>query len=409
MATPEQEEAARQQVAEYYANQTKREANAYQPTNGESPLTTLPIYGGYGGDIESGKFYAGQKFKELFGRNPTASELTMFAPAYVGSSRNVANIAQGDQAIAQYFQGFSNTPDQINKNKEDEAQKKLAADPKYYDSVKSIFQKEIGRDASQEELDHFGKLLATGEADAYSIQKFLQQQPEYAERKDAAKQSALKAENEAFITKRKGEDAAFQEDLSGKLAGYDKQYFGEQILPSIQQTFAKQGRSFDSSGFQNSATQSAQQQNIARQQYLAQIAASQYGDYQNLAAANNSDLNRLSADQYNYRQQNAYNDYANMVAQQQNLANSGIQARYQNSQNLNNRMNEITDYNTQQQAYNQYLAKYGKRNNGLGGILGMAGGAAIGGAFGGIKGAQLGATLGGSFGQGIQNSYGGSY
>jgi hypothetical protein len=197
------------------------------------------------------------------------------------------------------------------------------------------------------------------------LQTFLQQQPEYTTR----------------------QNQEFQQGLSDQLSGYDKQYFSESILPSLQSTYAKQGRSFDSSGFQAAATNSAQQQNVGRQQYLAGLSAQQYGGVQ----------------------ERAYQDYANQVQQQQNLTNFGIQAQYQGSQNLINRSQDLQDYNRQAQLYNDYLAKYGKRNNGAGGMIGTLGGAAIGGYFGGTAGAQLGAGLGGSFGQYAQNSYGGSY
>lgn len=59
---------------------------------------------GTGGGPEAARFYAWRKFAELFGRNPTESELSSLAPNYLGSNIQVANFGGGDQAMASYFQ-----------------------------------------------------------------------------------------------------------------------------------------------------------------------------------------------------------------------------------------------------------------------------------------------------------------
>lgn len=287
---------------------------AYDPTNGETPIATLPQYGGAGGSQQAMEYYAAKDFAQIFGRNPTQSELAMLSAAYQGD-KNIANTAQGKSAIAQYFQSQSNTPDQINKQNQE---KYLKEAPQHYDTVNKLFQDTVGRAASQDELNHFGSALASGSIDSYQLGEFMKQQPEYTQT----------------------QDAKMRADLSGTMATNDRRQFSEQILPSIQEAYAKQGRSFDSSGFQNAATQSAQAQNTNREAFLSNLTASQYGG----------------------RQQNAYADYANMVQNQQALTNSGINARYTGLQNTQNRVNEIQDYNTQQNAYNQYLARAGKRD-----------------------------------------------
>ncbi len=339
-------------------------SNTYDPTNGEKPLDQLPSEIDAGGGIKTAQVLAGEQFAKVFGRNPTQSELDSLAPAYQSGDPNIADRGRGNSTIAQYYQSKSNTPDQINKSNQD---KYLAEAPKHFDSINQMFQSSLGRAATQDELNHFGSLLASGTTDSYQLQQFLQQQPEYAQK----------------------QDTEFQNKLSGQLQGFDKQYFGEKILPSIQEAYAKQGRSFDSSAFANSATQSAQGQNTEREQYLAQLSASQYGG----------------------RQQNAYNDYANMVANQQNLTNQGINAQYTGVQRTQDRINQISDYNTQAQAYNQYLAKYGKRSNagGIGALIG--GGAGIAGAFltGNPEAAGIGYQIGSGLGGAAGNAYGGSY
>lgn len=335
---------------------------AYEPTTGETPIDSLPAYGGAGGDITSGRHYAGKKFLELFGRNPTASELTMLAPAYIGGDGRIANMGQGDAAVAQYFQSFSNSPEQINKGNRDKYAKEA---PQHYDSVNKLFQENWGREATQEELDHFGSELASGSADAYQLQQFLRQQPEYTQK----------------------QDAAFRSGLSNELAGYDRETLEKTLLPSIQSNFAKQGRSVDSSAFASAAANAAQGQTADRGRYIA----------------------GLSASQYEGSKDRAYQDYANMVAQQQSLKSAGLQAQYGGQQALTGRLNDITDFNTQSQLYNQYLARYGKRNNGLAGPLAGLAGAGIGAAFGGPAGGMLGFQLGNSLGSAGQNAASGSY
>lgn len=333
----------------------------YDPPNGEDLLSVLPKYGGAGGSLEAAKYYAGQDFVKQFGRNPTQSELNLIAPAYVSGDPNLTNSGQGQAAISQYYQSLSNTPDQINKSNQD---KYLKDAPQHYDAVNGVFQSQLGRAATQDELDHFGSAVASGGLDQYSLKQFVQQQPEY----------------------QTNQNTKFQTDLSGKLASYDQDYFNKNILPSIQSTYAKQGRSFDSSAFTAATANAAENQTADRGKYIAGITAQQYGGVED----------------------RAYQDYANAVANSTALTNAGITAKYGGIQGTQNRVNQIQDFNTQQNLYNQYLAKYGKRSNGVGGLIGTAIGAGVGGYFGGTAGAGLGANLGGTAGSAIQNS-GGSY
>lgn len=261
--------------------------------------------------------YAYNAFVKFFGREPSDAELAQATAAYQSGDPNRPNTSQGDAFVAQMSEADKNTPDKLYAKQQAEY---LKESPKHYDSIKNLFKSRLGRDPDQKELDHFGSLLASGTTDAYSLDQFLQQQPEY--------QTA--------------QNTKMREGLSSTMAANDTRQFSEQILPSIQQAFAKQGRSFDSSGFQNAATQSAQAQNTTRESFLNNLTAQQYGGVQD----------------------RAYADYAAQVANQQNLTNQGIQAKYGQIQNQNNRVNNITDYSTQAQMYNQYLAKYGKRNGG---------------------------------------------
>lgn len=318
----------------YYANNPKDYTDLTYKMDPEA-YTALPVY---------------LQFMQTYGRSPTANEYAIYSPE---------TVTLGHAGVrAEIAKAFESDPENINKKKNAD---QLAEAPKHYDEVNSLFQSQLGRTASQDELQHFGSLLASGVTDSYQLQQFLQQQPEY----------QTKA------------NTNFQNQLSGQLAGYDKQYLQEQVLPAIQANYAKQGRSFDSSAFANSATQSAQQQNIQRQQYLAQLSAQQYGGVQ----------------------QNAYNDYAAMVQQQNNLATGSIQ----NSQMVVARANNTADYKLQQDAYNQYLLKYGKRSSGIGSAIGGGIGAIAGAYYGGAVGASAGYKAGSGLGGAAENYFGGSY
>jgi hypothetical protein len=302
-------------------------------------------------------------FERVYGRSPTQDELNQVSPAFETTNQpHVTNVSQGNALVSQMHTAADNTPDKLYAKQQEEYKKNA---PQHYDSVKNLFQAQLGRAPSQEELDHFGSLLASGTTDQYQLQQFLQQQPEY----------------------QQTQNKNFQAGLSDQLSGYDKQYFQNSILPSLQESYAKQGRSFDSSAFQAAATNSAQQQNTQRQQFLANLSAQQYGN----------------------TQANAYADYARQVANQQALTNSGVNAQYSGMQNALNRSNELMDFNTQSQIYNQYLAKYGKRNNGLGSAIGGVIGGGIGAYFGGPTGAMAGSQMGSGLGQAGQNAFGGSY
>lgn len=311
-------------------------------------------------DYSNNKAAAYDTFKQVFGRAPTRDEANQILPAF-GNDPHIPNTQAGSAFISQLHNSTENTPDKLYAKQQAEYKQNA---PQHYDTVNKLFQNAFGHAPSQEELDHFGSELASGQVDAYQIQQFLQQQPEY-----------VNKQNEQM-----------REGLSGKMAANDRRQFSEQILPSIQEAYAKQGRSFDSSAFSNSAALAAQAQNTQRENFLSNLTAQQYGGVQD----------------------RAYNDYANMLAQQQNLTNSGIQAQYSQIQGAQNRSNDLADLNTQNQMYQQYLARYGKRggNGIMGSLQGAIGGATLGAKFG-PWGALAGGVAGG--GLGYAGSQGGSY
>jgi hypothetical protein len=268
------------------------------------------------------------------------------APIFQGADKNITDVAAGTAFVS----AIANSPDEVYKRQQ--AQYAKGA-PEKYESVRQQIQGLLGRDASQEELDHFGKLLASGQVDEYELQSFLKQQPEYMTR----------------------QDQQFREGISSELQAGDQRYFSEQIMPSIQSQFAKQGRTVDATGFQNALGREATGQNRQREQFLAQLSSQQYGGRQAGARAD-------------------YENYYNNLQNRQNLSLTAPIAR----------QNEITDYTMQKNAYEDYLRRYGKRNNaGIGGMVGGIAGAGLGAMWGGPAGASAGYGIG----SGVGNAFGG--
>jgi hypothetical protein len=329
---------------------------AYDPTNGEVPLTEAPKWGGAGGGDQAAKVYAWDAFVKQFGRNPTQSELTMLSSAYISGDPNIANVSGGNSAVAQYFQSQANTP----ANQYAAEQKRYAADaPKFYDQINGMFQQSLGRDATDAEKSHFGSLLASGQVDPYTVNQFVTTLPE-----------AVKKQDESF-----------RSNLSGTLQGQDAQYYREQIAPALAQQAVKAGRSVDSSGIQNSLALAAQQQNRQRESFLSNLSAQQYGGQQSLA-------------QGAYQQ--AYGSY-------QGLQDYSRQRSDYLRDATNSRIQSLQDYAMQKQAYDQYLQRYGKRSGaaGYGALAGGLVGAGVGAYFGGPAGMQAGYQAGSGLGGGI--------
>lgn len=70
---------------------------------------------GTGGGNTAQQYYAFKKFAQLFGHNPTQSELDQFSPFYASGDPNKTNNGVGDQALSSYFQqqqAIQNAPQQ---------------------------------------------------------------------------------------------------------------------------------------------------------------------------------------------------------------------------------------------------------------------------------------------------------
>lgn len=292
-----------------------------------------------------------QQYRNATGNDPGINEIN----AFFRDAGNQASALPGDLNYGD-ISGLANSyiqnnyQDAINSRGQGQA-------PGQYNAVSQAFQQTLGRDATQEEKDHFGALLANKTLDSYSLNQWLSQLPEN-------------------VTK---QDAEFRKNLSGDLQKQDAQYYNEQVLPGISQSFAKSGRSFDSSGYAQALAQAAQQQNRQREGFLS----------------------NLTAQQYNQNKSNVYDQYLNSVGRTQALddynrqrGNALTDASYQH-------LNQLGDYELQRQAYEGYLKRYGKRNNngGLGALAGGVAGAGLGSLIGGPAGLLPGYGLGAGFGQ----------
>lgn len=285
----------------------------YAPPDGSSPLTALPTgASGPGGGSQAASYYAAQDFYKIFGRNPSATELAQITPAYVSGDPNILNNTAGQSAISQYYQSIANSPANIASRQ----QKQWASQaPQNYGTVQQITQSLLGRAPTQNELDHYGTLIASGQADPYQIQQFIQATPEY--------------QNAQDTTFRKGVDTQLQQS--------DSQFFDTQ-KGNIAQTYAQMGRA-TSPALDVALTQLASQLNSNRQSYLAQLSASQYGGNKDAATA----------------------QYQNTENQVQGQINQNTQGIYQNQQQFQQRQNQLADYQRQQTDFNNAYARYGNK------------------------------------------------
>lgn len=284
--------------------------------------------------------YAYNAFKKFFGREPSDVELAQATGAYSSGDPHRPNVQGGDAFVAQMYQQMNPNADNLKK-----------AGEKYGD-VDALFNQYVGRTATQEEKDHFGAMLASGQVDNYQIGEALKNLPETV----------------------RAQDAEFRKSLGADLQAGDERYFKENIMPSIQSQFAKQGRTVDSTGFQNALAREATGQNRQREQFLAD----------------------LTARQYEGNKGRAYEDYVGARDYSRNRSDTLADRNTA-------RLYDIQNYAMQQQAYGEYLKRYGKRSSGQG--VGQLAGGLIGGGlgayFGGPAGAQAGYGMGSSAGGGI--------
>lgn len=136
-----------------------------------------------------------------------------------------------------------------------------------------LIKTQLGREATPEEAEHFGKLLQQGTIDAYTLNQFLTQTPEYMEKASATEQDKLKT----------------------MLASSDEQYL-QQAAKTIQSRYAQAGRPYAGAVGAQMAQEGAKLA-ANRGQYLAGL---QYADYQRgLGTLQQNYMNLLGQQQAN--------------------------------------------------------------------------------------------------------------
>lgn len=272
----------------------------------------------YGSALDQANAQAYNSFKSLIGRAPTAQELAQAIPAFQGGPQT------GNAWLASFKQAYDKNPANLQ-----------AGAGKYADQINQVFQSQLGRAATPDEITHFGSYFGSGNLDAYGLQQLLTGTPEYQSQ----------------------QDTKFRSDLGTQLQNSDVNYFNR-AKQGLMSQFAQNGQTFGNSTALDSALVDLMGQiQQKRSDYLANLTASQYGGNKQLALSNYGN----AMDQY--FQNNNYDRTLN-----QNQMNQ-----------LMDRSNNISDYNRQQQDWMNYANSYQNKRNPFGGALnGAAAGAGIG-------------------------------
>lgn len=298
-------------------------------------------YSGVGSARDIQNIQAYKSFQSILGRDPTAEEFAQIVPIFQQDNGQT----YGNAWLSQYKQQQDLNP----ANRAKDA-------GKYSGQLNQTFQSMLGRDATSDEIDHFGSLLATGNVNAYQLQDFLRGTTEY----------------------QQGQDKQFRTGLSKELEDSDVRFFDrskQALLSQFMQNGTGQSSALDSA-MADLMGQIAEK----RSGFLSQVSSQQYGANKDLALGNYAN----ARDEYFGNQA-----YGRGQAQKQ-------QDYYQG------RSDNLTDYNRQQQDYMNFLnSQGGKRKDPWGQIIGGAAGATIGGFTGGPAGAgagyQIGSGLGGGY------------
>lgn len=188
-----------------------------QSMYGSGPATAVNSAGWY--DIQKNfrdlKIY--KNANELLGRDITPSEFAQIAPSFGNGSQR--EVEAGRAQLAQYAEAQKNTPEALDA-------KYAASAGQYGGKVNDIFQRLASRGATQQELDHFGKMLASGEVDEYTLGQFVNQLPE--------------------VTA--GRDLQERQNLNSELTKYDQEFFNkgkENILSRYAQAGIQNSPSLD--------------------------------------------------------------------------------------------------------------------------------------------------------------------
>jgi hypothetical protein len=287
----------------------KDKARDYGARNTSLYQAGNPYWQGQGRDSDA-KTAAYDGFYQSYGRAPTTDELNQILPSFLGSDAHVTDVAGGNAFVSQMHQASENTPAKIYERQQ---QQWKAGANKYYDQVAQTIQGLFGRAPTQDELDHYGTALASGQVDAYTIGEFLKSLPEYQDARDKE----------------------FRSGVDSQLQDSDQKFFGR-AKEDVISRYAQMGRP-TSPALDVALTEFASQLSERRGTYMAQLSANQYGG--NKAAAQG----QYESDRQDYM----------------NRGNQNIGAQYDQYQDLLKRSRDISDYNRQSEDYSRNLDRYG--------------------------------------------------
>ena len=300
--------------------------------------------------------------QDTLGRDLSANEFASFVP-YFGSG-SPKEMEAGRAAFAQYAEQQKNSPTGIGQKYEQGAEG-------YNSQVQGVYNDLLKRGATQDELNHFGKLIASGDVDAYTLRQFVSQLPEYREKEDAA-----------ISAKRTEEDAAARTQLAGELGQYDQDFFNK-AKENVISRYAKAG-TMNSPSLDFALTNLMGDIQKQRSAYLADVARRDY------------ESNRgFGREDYLQNKGLLREDYGNSLDQMFGNQAYGRQRSDQLSDLLRGRSYDVADYTTQRQDLMSLLAQQqgSNRRGGLGSMAGGLIGAGIG-SFGGPAGATAGYQIG---------------
>ncbi|HUV26992.1 MAG TPA: hypothetical protein VMW34_06465 [Anaerolineales bacterium] len=263
------------------------------------------------------EFLANRDAKQMMGRYLEPEELAMAQSAYSGPNGEttgrafVANVSERYKASPEYLKGQSG---------------------EYGGQVSQMFQSLIGRDATPDEIEHFGSMLASGNTDAFELSNFMKQTPEYIERQDQLFREGVATEMEPQERK------LLERGREDTLRRYAKA--GTQHSPALDFAITKMmGDLADK-----------------RSSYLTGLKVDQYGGQKD--AARQDYMTSL-------------NKYLSDLDYEKNLRNQNLNALTQRGWNAQ-------DYMTQSRDYQNWLnSQGGTQKTGLGaGVGSLVGGAA---------------------------------
>lgn len=291
---------------------------------------------------DAGNYQAYKSFEAIMGRPPDANEFAQIVPIF----QQADGQKYGNAWLAQYKQQYDADPRNQVKNA-----------GKYAGELNQQFKSMLGRDATQEEINHFGSLMATGNVNAYQLQDFLRGTPEY----------------------QQAQDKQFRSGVSQELEQSDARYF-DRAKQGLLSHFMQQGTG-GSSALDSALADMMGQIAEKRQGFLTNLSAQQYGQNKDLALGNY----QQSRDQY-------FNEQSYRRGQSQ-----------REQDYYRGRSDNLTDYNRQMSDYMNYMnSQGGRRGSNTGQMIGGLLGAGIGGFAsrspqGAAAGYQIGSGLGGGY------------